>query len=105
MSDGYQIDIPASFIALYMLPGRSKPSEPRDEVAARYELCEDMATMLTETASNMLFSLKITEMDVLQRCRQGLVGYSEVLTESEANWVLQRLAELLGWRVHSHQKQ
>ena len=39
MSDEYQIEIPASFVALYVLPGRQKPSLPRDEVAARYELC------------------------------------------------------------------
>ena len=50
MPDDNQIDIPASFITLFVAPGRQKPSEPRHVVADRYELCEDMATMLTETA-------------------------------------------------------
>ncbi len=98
MSDDYQIDIPASFIDLYMLPSRRKPTEPRDVVAARYELCKDMATMQTDTASKMLCSLKITEKDVMDRCRLGVIGENAVLTEAEANWVLLRLAELLNWR-------
>jgi len=98
MSDAYQIDIPQSFIALYVPAGRSKSSEPRDVVAARYELCEDMANMLTETASTMLFSLGLTETDVLRRCRQGLAGDQKILSDAEANWVLYRLAELLNWR-------
>jgi hypothetical protein len=97
MSDDYQIEIPQSFMALFVQPGRQKPSEPRDVVAARYELCEDMANLLTETASNMLFSLGITERDVLERCRLGLSGENVVVTEAEAGWVIRRLTELLNW--------
>jgi len=65
MYEEYQIEIPPSFMALFVDPGRSKPNAPRAEVAARYELCEDLANMLTETASNMIFSLGITERDVI----------------------------------------
>lgn len=72
MSDDNQIDIPASFTALFVAPGRQKPSEPRHVVSNRYELCEDMATMLTETAKNMLFSLGISEHEVLLRIQRGL---------------------------------
>jgi hypothetical protein len=97
MDDGYQINIPPSFVALFVRPGRQKPSEPRDVVAARYELCEDMAQMLTETAGNMLFSLGITERDVLERCRLGLAGEAAVVSAAEADWVVARLQELLGW--------
>ncbi len=97
MSDENQTEIPASFMALYVLPGRQKPSLARDEMAARYELCEDMAQMLTETARNMEFSLGLAESDVLARCLQGLRIEPVVVNEIESVWVVRRLAELLGW--------
>lgn len=97
MSDESQIEIPPSFIALYIAPGRQKPSLPHAELAARYELCEDMATMLTETARNMEFGLGITESDVLARCLQGLRAEPAVVNEVESVWVVRRLAELLDW--------
>ena len=97
MSDEDQIEIPPSFMALFIEPGRQKPSASRDEVAARYELCEDLANMLIETASNMFFSLGITEKSVLVRCHDGLVGENPVVTKQEADWVIRRMAELLGW--------
>ena len=99
MSDDNQIDIPASFIALFMAPGRQKPTEPRHVVADRYELCEDMAIMLTETAKNMLFSLGISEHEVLVRIQRGLTGDNSVVSVPEAQWVMQRLAELLEWDI------
>ena len=97
MSDESQIEIPPSFLALYVPPGRQKPSLPRDELAARYELCEDMAQMLTETARNMEFGLGIAEADVLSRCLQGLRVEPAVVNEAESVWVVRRLAELLDW--------
>ena len=97
MSDDDQIEIPASFIALYLPPGRLKPTLPRADLAARYELCEDMAQMLTDTARTMEFSLGITEADVLQRVDQGLRAEGSVVSPDEAAWVCTRLAELLGW--------
>ena len=97
MSEDNQIDIPASFIALFVAPGRQKPNEPRHVVADRYELCKDMATMLTETAKNMLFSLGVSEHEVLVRIQRGLTGDDAVVSFTEAQWVIQRLAELLEW--------
>ena len=97
MSDEYQIEIPQSFMALFVDPGRQKPNARREVVAGRYELCEDMASMLTETAKNMLFSLGITERDVLERVYRGLVSEGAVVTQPEAVWVVHRLAELLDW--------
>jgi hypothetical protein len=97
MSDEYQIEISQSFVALFVEPGRQKPSASREVVAERYELCEDMANMLTETAKNMFFTLGITERDVLERCHRGLVGEGAVLSEAEAGWVVRRLTELLDW--------
>ncbi len=96
MSDDSQIDIAPSFVALFVLPGRQKPSEPRAVVAQRYEFCEDLATLLTETACDMMFKLGITQHDVLQRVHQGLLGDGSVVSEPEAQWVIQRLDELMG---------
>ena len=98
MSDEYQIEIPQSFMALYTDAGRFKPNAPREVVASRYELCEDLANLLTQTAADMQFSLGIDESDVLARCSQGLLGDAAVVTENEARWVICRLAELLQWK-------
>ena len=97
MSDDYPIEIPQSFIALFMAAGRAKPSLPRAELAQRYELCEDLAHMLTATAQEMLHGLGITEADVLQRCYQGLCTEPAVVSVAEAGWVICRLAELSAW--------
>ena len=97
MYEEYQIEIPPSFMALFIDPGRQKPNASRDVVAGRYELCEDMATMLMETAKDKLLSLGIAEEDVLAQCLSALTGAGAVVTEPEAGWVVRRLAELLEW--------
>lgn len=99
MSDLHQIEIPASFIALYIDPGRTRPNAPREVIGARYELCEDLAQMLTEHARTMLFDLGVTECDVLERCHRGLVGDASAFSPAEAGWIVRRLAELLDWPV------
>ena len=97
MTQEFQIDIPASFMALYVPPGKIKPTLGQRELAARYELCEDLANLLTEKAANMQFTLGITEDLVLAQCEQGLVATPAVLNPAEARWVVCRLAELLQW--------
>lgn len=97
MSEDNQIVIPPSFIALFVPPGRIKPTEPREVIAERYELCEDLAQMLTEPARTQFVTLHITEADVLSRIRAGLQGAGAVVTHDEAVWVTRRLAELLDW--------
>ena len=97
MSDESQIIVPPSFIALFMAPGRTRPNAPRDEIAARYELCEDLATMLTDHASAKLWELGVTQADVLERIHRGLLTGDATVTPPEAQWVIQRLAELLDW--------
>jgi Fe2+ transport system protein FeoA len=97
VSDESQIVVPRSFIEVFVPAGRVKPTEPRDVVAARYELCEDLAQMLSDTAQSRLFELGITEQDVLQRMHQGLLADPSPVSVDEARWVMRRLAELLGW--------
>jgi len=97
MYEEYQIEIPQSFMALFVDPGRSRPNAPRDVVATRYELCEDMASMLTEVAMNMHLNRGISEDDALIQCYRGLTGAEPVVTGPEAVWVIRRLAELMQW--------
>jgi len=97
MSDENQIIVPPSFIALFMVPGRIKPNAPREEIAARYEFCEDLATMLVDHASTQLWELGVTEADVLERVHRGLLATDAGVTPGEAEWVIRRLAELLDW--------
>jgi len=97
MSDDNQTIIPRSFIELFLAPGALKPREPRAVVAARYDLCEDLAQMLTEHARTKLFELGIAEQDVLERLHRGLLTEDSVVTPDEARWVTRRLAELLDW--------
>lgn len=97
MSDDSQFVVPPSFIALFVPPGRIKPTESREFIAERYEWCEDLATMLMDTARQKLWELGITEADVLQRVHQGLLDGGIGLDAAQAQWVIRRLAELLEW--------
>lgn len=96
MSDESQIAVPPSFVALFIPEGRFKPTETREVIAQRYELCEDFAQMLVEHAQTRKWELGITEDDVLQRIGAGLER-SEVFSAAERVWVTTRLAELMGW--------
>ncbi len=97
MDETSQITVPPSFVALFMQPGRLKPGEPRETIARRYELCEDLATWLTDAAKDKLWELGIAEADVLERIHRGLLEGASGLSVAEAEWVTRRLAELLGW--------
>ena len=97
MSDeSSQILVPPSFIALFVPPGRHKPTASREHIAARYELCEGLAQMLVETAQTQRWQLGITTADTLERIARGLPDSGLALDDAESGWVLTRLAELLG---------
>ena len=99
MTQEFQIEIPTSFMALYVPPGKVKPTLGQRDLAARYELCEDLANLLTEKAANMQFTLGITEELVLAQCEVGLLAAPAVVTPGEARWVVCRLGELLQWPI------
>lgn len=92
-----QIEPPQSFMAMYVKPGQTRPTAPQEVVLARYEQCEDMATILSEQAQTIAFKENLTEKEVLERCHQGLIVDSSGFNEKEALWVTYRLAEMLGW--------
>lgn len=91
--------IAPSFAQLYLRPGQSRPSLPLRELAARHELCEDMAQVLSAQVAQQQFQRSIPETLALEHCLQGLLATPEVLGEAEARWVVCRLAELLQWPV------
>ena len=97
MSDESQLIIPPSFLALYLAPHRTRPNAPREVITARYDFCEDLATMLTEHAAEIKSSLHVTDDDVLSRVWRGLCAPDSGVSAEEAQWVVKRLAELLGW--------
>lgn len=96
MSEDSQIVIPKSFIDLFVPPGRLRPTASREHILERYELCEDLAQMLTGTARERLHELHVTEADVLARVLLGLET-GGLVDAPQAGWVIRRLAELLDW--------
>jgi len=97
MYDHNQLEIPDSFVALFVPPGREKPNATRAVIGARYEFCEDLANHLYEYARAQHHDLGITEGDVLERVRLGLEQPAAGVNAVEARWVVRRLAELEGW--------
>jgi hypothetical protein len=97
MHDDNQTYVPQSFVEIHMPEGARRPTLPREQIAERHELCEDMAQMLTDTARARLFELGVTEADVLERVHRGLAVEGSAFSPAEAWWVTCRLAELLGW--------
>ncbi len=97
MSEDSQIVVPPSFVALFVPPGRIKPTVSREVIATRYEFCEDLAQALIEHAQTVHFDTGADEAEVLRRMQLGLAGPDGAADEAEALWVTRRLAELLGW--------
>lgn len=94
--DENQVQVPESFIALY-LDARGRLTATRVAIAARYELCEDLANLLTDHCSTVHFRDGIDEASVLSRVHQGLLAAPTTVEPLEAEWVVRRAAELLGW--------
>jgi len=99
MDGDSQIRIPERFLQIFVEPGRIKPRLNRAEIETRHELCEDLAQMLTETAQEQKWSLGIDDADVLERIARGLPDCGLELEPAERDWVVARLAELLGWQT------
>ncbi|HET9646548.1 MAG TPA: ATPase with chaperone activity [Burkholderiaceae bacterium] len=98
LSEESQVVVPQSFVDLFIPPGRLKPPVSREEIEARYEVCEDLARALTERAGTVLQRDGVTEQDVMDVILAGLVADDAGLASEEAMWVARRLAELLQWR-------
>ncbi|MBT0569579.1 ATPase with chaperone activity [Curvibacter sp. CHRR-16] len=97
MSSDNQIIIPDAFLALYTDPLRHRLTTSKEDVAQRYELCEDLANLMTEQAAHIQFKTGCQETDVLEQLRLGLLNPDSGVTEAEGHWVVGRVGELLGW--------
>ena len=97
MYDHNQLEIPDSFVALFVEPGRERPNATRAAIGARYEFCEDLANHLYDYARAQHHDLGIAEGDVLERVWRGLEQPDAGVNAAEARWVVRRLAELEGW--------
>ena len=97
MDDANQIEVPPSFLALYATPSGLRLTEPISFVRERYELCEDLAQALTEQASAAQFRTGEEEGAVLRKMQAALAVEGSAVQPVEAQWVVRRLAELLGW--------
>ena len=94
--DENQVPVAESFIALY-LDARQRLTTTRAALAVRYELCEDLANLLTDHCSTIHFRDGLDESTVLSRVHQGLLAPPTTVEPPQAEWVVRRAAELLGW--------
>ena len=97
MHEDDQIQLPASFIDLY-LDGRRRLTVSSEFLRDRYEVCEDLANHLVSHCQSIHVEVGVDEQDVLQRCYRGLCVSESGIEALEARWTVTRLAELLGWR-------
>lgn len=94
--DEHQLVIPDSFLALYR-DARGRATAAHATIAARYELCEDLAQALIDRCRTVHFRDGVDEATVLARCHRGLLGPPPTVEPAEAVWVVRRAAELLDW--------
>ena len=97
MDDTSQIQPPPSFADLFRTRS-GKLSASIGEVVQRYELCEDMATHLSEQAQMIYHSGNSSEEGVLLGIHTAISAEGSALSPAEATWVVLRMAELLTWR-------
>lgn len=92
-----QIQVPASFLALYTPQGKPRPTPPRPWLEDRHDLCEDLAQLLAEKAKDKIWQLGITRADAVERIERGLPELALDLSAPECQWVMTRVTEILQW--------
>jgi hypothetical protein len=90
-----QRPVPRSFFELFVPPGRIKPTESRQVIAARYELCEDLAQTLAGQWQSGPAASQMDSADSLRRVFAGLCDAQSGVSALEAAWTVCRTAELL----------
>lgn len=99
MDETTQVHLPPSFVALFVPAGKTKPVATLVHIAQRYELCEDMAQLLCESASEQQFKTGAAPHSLVEAMEAALLGDGAVLEPGEAHWVVVRMAELLHWEL------
>jgi hypothetical protein len=94
MYDHNQTLVPDSFLALHSRQGR--PLLSREEMEARHESCETLASQLAAALAQRGVGVDDAD-DALARVRDGLVGDGDASGADESQWVVHRIAELMDW--------
>jgi hypothetical protein len=95
MSEDNQIVVPASFMALYVPPGKIKLNISRQLLIERYEFCEDLAQVLVEQIKTKQWELGISQDIAIERVAKGLSQATDLLSDAESQWLMTRLDELM----------
>ncbi len=95
MYDHNQTLVPDSFMALHSAHGR--PLLSRHDTEARFEICEDLALHTAAFLASRHQEGDDSD-EALRRCRAGLAMEPVVVAAAEADWVIERVAELQDWR-------
>jgi hypothetical protein len=99
MSDHPQLTpLPDSFLAIWS-GARGRLLAPAEQVRARYDLCEDLASHLQSSAQALHHDDGLAQNDVLSRIQRGLAQPDAGFSGEESWWVVKRLAELLRWQA------
>lgn len=95
MYDHNQTLVPDSFLALHSRHGR--PLLSREEMEARHEVCETIASQLAAALAQHGVGVDDST-DALARVRDGLLGDDgDASGADESDWVVRRIAELMEW--------
>ncbi len=94
MYDHNQTLVPDSFMALHSAHGR--PLLSRQVTEARFEICEDLALHTAAFLASRHHEGDDSD-EALRRCRTGLATEPAVVSAAEADWVIERVAELQEW--------
>ena len=94
MSVDNQFEVPSTFPV--SAGAGQRPTHA--EIRVRYELCEDLATHLQDFCETRRGGLGLSRDDCLLRCHAGLADAASGVDAAEARWIVERLAERLGWR-------
>ena len=85
-----------AFVEMYAADPRAA-REIGPVIGERYDLCEHLAQALARQLTDMEQSTGLPSHLVRERVQAGLMRQEAIVTEPEAQWVMARLSDLLGW--------
>jgi hypothetical protein len=97
MYDHNQTLVPESFLALYVRNGR--PLLDRNELEARYEIAETLALHIADVAVAVPTEDLDAQREALRSVKTSLVTEPVQVSESEAAWIISRVAEICEWKL------
>ncbi len=92
--DHNQTLVPEAFLAIHAIHGR--PTLSRQETEARHDLCEDLALHAAAFLAGHHPDPDRADAS-LRQCLDGLLAAPAQVSQAEARWVTQRVAELQEW--------